>query len=563
MASVLRPGKAAGRKIRSSVRRRRFRRRCLLAGAAFVLALLACSNTYLTASDLAATSMARTGGAPTSPYTTGAIGAGGDPAVQTPTSPPVIPTDTLETQQPTLLPSTATITPNLQFSPTPAPTTGPPILYYTQAGDTLPALAVRFGVEPAQITSPNPIPPTSFLDPGQLLIIPRTLGETTSDRQIMPDSEVVYSPSALDFNVADFVKQAGGYLASYKEYLGSTGWTSGADVIQRVATENSINPRLLLSILEFQSGWVYGQPRNLALTYYPLGYTNADQRGLYAQLTWAVAQLSEGYYGWRQGLIGELTFPDGSSVRPAPSLNAGTLALQYLFSRLYNRLEWNGVLYGDQSLPALHAKMFGDPWVRAQAVEPLFPATLTQPKLILPFYPGQVWSFSGGPHAAWGDPYTGARAALDFAPASTQGGCVKSDMWVLAAASGLVVRSERGVVVLDLDGDGHEQTGWSLMYLHIATDGRIPLGRTVNVGDPIGHPSCEGGQATGTHVHIARKYNGEWILAGGPLPFDLSGWIAHAGADPYQGTLTKGDKTITACPCGSIETNIVRSPDDP
>ncbi len=38
----------------------------------------------------------------------------------------------------------------------------------------------------------------------------------------------------------------------------------------------------------------------------------------------------------------------------------------------------------------------------------------------------------------------------------------------------------------------------------------------------------QGGEVTGTHVHIARKYNGEWILADGPLAFNLEGWITHA-----------------------------------
>jgi LasA protease len=552
---------AAGRRIRSNVRNRRRQRSFFLASLALFAALLACSNSYLTAADIAATSAARTG--VPQQNTLSAIGGGGETfTAHTPVADTLVPTATLEdpaTPTPSLTP---TPTPNPDYSPTPAPTTGPPILYYTQAGDTLPSLAVRFGVNPDEITSPDPISPQSFLNPGQLLIIPRKLGETSSDKQIMPDSEVVFSPSAIDFDVEDFVKKAGGYLSTYQEYLGSTGWTTGAGVIKRVAIENSINPRLLLAILEFQSHWVYGQPRSLAQTDYPMGYINSDAKGLYQQLSWAVMQLSLGYYGWREGLITDLTFPDGSKVRPAPSLNAGTLALQYLFSRLYNRLEWNGVLYGDQSLPALHEQMFGNPWLRAETVEPLFPATLTQPPLILPFYPGHIWSFTGGPHAAWGDPLQGARAALDFAPASIEPGCVKSDEWVLAAASGLVVRSERGVVVLDLDGDGHEQTGWSLLYLHIATDGRVPVGKMVNVGDPIGHPSCEGGTATGTHVHIARKYNGEWILAGGPLPFDLSGWIAHAGPNPYDGTLTKDGKTVTACSCGSIETNIMRTAND-
>jgi LasA protease len=147
---------------------------------------------------------------------------------------------------------------------------------------------------------------------------------------------------------------------------------------------------------------------------------------------------------------------------------------------------------------------------------------------------------------------------LDFAPPSTQTGCVPSDEWVLAAAPGLIVRSGGGVVVLDLDGDGNEQTGWVMLYLHIATKGAVSQGAHVEQGDLIGHPSCEGGIATGTHVHIARKYNGEWILADGPLPFEMSGWVAHAGTKAYQGELVKDGRMVIACPCASKETWIWR-----
>jgi hypothetical protein len=88
-------------------------------------------------------------------------------------------------------------------------------------------------------------------------------------------------------------------------------------------------------------------------------------------------------------------------------------------------------------------------------------------------------------------------------------------------APGLIVRSGNGIVVIDLDGDGYEQTGWAVLYLHIATKDRIALGSWVETGDMIGHPSCEGGVTTGTHVHIARRYNGEWIPADQTLPFVL------------------------------------------
>jgi len=62
---------------------------------------------------------------------------------------------------------------------------------------------------------------------------------------------------------------------------------------------------------------------------------------------------------------------------------------------------------------------------------------------------------------------------------------------------------------------------------------------------------------------MARKYNGEWIPADGPLPFVLSGWVAHAGAKPYQGTLTRDGETVTASTVGSYESRIIRNREEP
>ena len=365
------------------------------------------------------------------------------------------------------------------------------------------------------------------------------------------------SPVAIDLDVKAFIDQAGGYLSTYSEWLGTTQWTTGAQIIERVALENSINPRLLLAILEYQSGWVYGQPASLVATDYPLGYLQANRKGLYAQLAWAVDQLSVGYYGWREGTLTQIEFPDGVSARLAPSLNAGTVALQYYFARAFVIEDWVKTLDPQLGFMALYIKMFGDPWQHDQAYEPLFPVGLEQPPLILPFFVGQLWSMTGGPHGAWA--HAGSQAALDFSPAREVSGCVESDAWVLAAISGVVTRSDNGVVVIDVDGDGDERTGWDLMYLHIATNGRVGLGSRLQTGDLIGHPSCEGGISTGTHVHIARKYNGEWIAADGPLPFNLDGWVAQAGTEPYQGKLIRDGQTVIASIYGSYESRITRT----
>lgn len=468
---------------------------------------------------------------------------------------------------PTLMP-TPTITPVVastqevtETDSTPIPTSGtPPILYYSQSGDTLNAVAARFGVNSAEITSADALPQTGLIDPGTLLVIPDALVEYGPNAQIIPDNEFIFSVSAADFDVEAFVKDADGQLARYREFLGTGGWTTGTQAIQRVARENSINPRLLLALLDFEGKWVTGSPTDILHQKFPMGIEQRFKEGVFIQSVLAVNILYTGYYGWRSGTLTELTFPDGETLRIAPDLNAGTVALQYFFSKLYNKTEWQGVIDPNIGFSAFYTEQFGDPWQRAQNAGYIFPPGLTTPTLVLPFEPNREWAFTGGPHGAW--EHDGPLAAIDFAPVTEKSGCTESEKWLVASAPGLVVRSGDGVIVLDLDGDGYEETGWNLLYLHVATKDRIKLGTWVETDDRIGHASCEGGVSTGTHMHFARKYNGEWVLADGPLPFILSGYIVHNGKAPYEGILTKGDETITAHPSGIASSTIFRKSDE-
>ncbi len=140
----------------------------------------------------------------------------------------------------------------------------PTLLYYTQSGDWLPAVAIRFGVDVDEIASPKILPDNGLLDPGTLLIIPDMLDRSipsTPAVQLVPDNELIFSATAVDFDISTYVKEAGGYLSNYRQYLGSTGWMSGAREIERLAYENSINPRLLLALLDYEANWVRGHPK--------------------------------------------------------------------------------------------------------------------------------------------------------------------------------------------------------------------------------------------------------------------------------------------------------------
>jgi len=101
-------------------------------------------------------------------------------------------------------------------------------------------------------------------------------------------------------------------------------------------------------------------------------------------------------------------------------------------------------------------------------------------------------------------------------------------------------------VIQDLDNDGYEQTGWNILYMHIETRDRVQPDTYVYAGERIGHPSCEGGFSNGTHVHLARKYNGEWISADGSIPFNLDGWVSSGNGYEYDGYLTRGSTVLEA-----------------
>jgi len=431
----------------------------------------------------------------------------------------------------------------------------PPFTYITQPGDSLAALASRFGVRDDEISPAQP--GSGFLTAGQQLSIPNRLGEAPYPSALLPDGAVVYSPQSAGFSIEDYIAQAGGYLSTYQEQVEPGDWESGAEIVRRVALENSINPQLLLAFLEFRSGWVRGQPVNPTQVEYPIGFYVPDNHGLAAELSMAATQLNIGYYGWRAGTLADLIFPDYTHVRVSPALNAGSVALQTLVSKFYrHQQDWVAALYGPKGVMAVYDEMFGDPWQAAARVGPLFPSQVGQPILELPFAPGELWSLTSGPHLAWksGTP----RGALDFAPITGEPACAVSAAWVRASAPGMVVRSEHNAVALDLDGDGLEQTGWVLVYMHTADQDRVGVGTQVDADAPLGHPSCEGGKATGTHVHLVRKYNGEWLAADGPLPMVLSGWIAHARELSYDGTLEKDGQVVSAHPDGSTGSTIVR-----
>jgi phage tail protein X len=424
--------------------------------------------------------------------------------------------------------------------------------YTAQTGDTLPALAARFNTTIDEILQANPgIPNNATTMPsGMPMKMPiYFMALWSSPYKIIPDDAFVYGPTDIGFSTAAYIESQPGWLKSYRVYAGGE-WRSGAQMIDFVSINYSINPKLLLAILEYQGGALtkpeLPSKKNI------LGFSRPYWESPYLQLVIAANTLNNGYYGWRTGKL--LEFDDANQIllRPDPWQNAGSVAVQYYFAQVFSGDEY-AVATGPEGLNQVYNSLFGDPWSLNYE---LIPGSLHQPELLLPFPRDQVWSYTGGPHTGWG---TGQPlAAVDFAPPAENSGCfiANEKNYAVAMADGLVVRSSVDGVALDLDKDGDERTGWVIFYLHLAREERVLLGTELHQGDKIGYPSCVGGHATGTHVHIARKYNGEWIVADSVLPFVMSGWVTHDGSREYLGTLTKNGATVIACDCGDSFTAI-------
>jgi LysM repeat protein len=91
-------------------------------------------------------------------------------------------------------------------------------MYTVMAGDTLAKIARRYGVSVSVIVKANNLENPNLLEIGQVLTVPPPQPEGMgSEFKIIPDSELIYGPATLDFDVSAFVEYHNGYLAHYWE----------------------------------------------------------------------------------------------------------------------------------------------------------------------------------------------------------------------------------------------------------------------------------------------------------------------------------------------------------
>ncbi|MBI1880580.1 MAG: LysM peptidoglycan-binding domain-containing protein, partial [Chloroflexi bacterium] len=226
---------------------------------------------------------------------------------------------------PTAIPSPV---PLIEAMPIPTPA-GPPFSYHVlEEGESLSYISWLYDTPIEELVAMNHLAgPDVIIQTGQSLRIPLHLDALSPQQVLLPDSEVVYGPGYVGFNIKEFIESKAGYLLGYTEYVDDQQLT-GAEIVERVAQQFSVGPRLLLALLEHYGGWVTNPHPTAEAINRMLGPHNPRGESLYLALGWTANRINAGYYSYKRDGFWVFTLADRKRAVTPQGLNAGTVGVQ-------------------------------------------------------------------------------------------------------------------------------------------------------------------------------------------------------------------------------------------
>ncbi len=380
-------------------------------------------------------------------------------------------------------------------------------------------LVLRPGPAPEE-TAPSS--PTPF---GKLYSFP-TSTITGSPPTMLDDGRFLYEPGWGAAEVNRFLAGRSGVLGAWRSWVGDQEVPLG-DVIAGYSLLYGINPKIVLALLEFQSGLVDGPSPSAETLDWAMGYHADDTRGLEAQVHWAVRELFRGTRDYPATALVLL----GGETAPVPAgANMAGYALLRLVGQtgdqaLLQRLQGND----ERSFVQVYQRLFGEDPRRPLAELPLPAARpfLTQPYVGTyevsslfdhhgPFLKedGSLVSHLGveSPGLSY-DGHDGWDYALD------------AGVPVLAAADGLVTWAgnlDDGCATVSQGAILDHGNGYQTIYWHFSQVD-VQIGQQVAQGQQIGLAGASG-CANGPHLHFGVHFLGRET--------DPEGWCGQ-GDDPW------------------------------
>jgi murein DD-endopeptidase MepM/ murein hydrolase activator NlpD len=365
---------------------------------------------------------------------------------------------------------------------------------------------------------------------GVISVVP-TAAQTGSPAPILNDQRFLYAPGWGALEVREFLEGRAGVLGDLQSWVGDREMPL-ADVIAGQCFLYGVNPKVVLALLEIQSGLVDTPAPSPEDLDWAMGYQEEEERGLEAQIIWAVREIFRGMRDYP--VLNTLVLGTGEKLAIPSGTNLGSYAVMRVVaqtggeSRL-RRLEGTG----EKSFVQTYMSLFDeDPRLPMEGLPP--PADvpfLTQPYAGLyevtsifdhqyPFLSSDGVLLSRWGLESKGLPYDGHDGwdyALDFG------------VPVLAAADGVVAWSgnsddgcatvARGVVL------EHER-GYHTIYWHLDRVDVQP-GEKVSQGDILGVAGASG-CAEGPHLHFGVRYLGRRTDPEGWCGSEPDLWASHS-----------------------------------
>jgi len=258
--------------------------------------------------------------------------------------------------------------------------------YVAQSGDNLDLLSLRFGTTPSEILFSNPEIPKDIttLPPGYPMKMPiYYIPFWGPSYQIIPDAAFVYGPDLLDFDLHVFLDSTNGWFKHYGAFIQEK-YRNAAGIIKYYAENYSLNPKLLLALVEYQTGALSNPERDPSQESTFLGFENYHS-SVELQISYAADLLNDGFYRYFNGELTSLVLENGIIENIDPWQNSATVALHYYFSQVYQGEAYKKAI-GPDGFAKTFKDLFGDPWQRNLTV---LPGSLTQPQFILPLKAAQ------------------------------------------------------------------------------------------------------------------------------------------------------------------------------
>ncbi len=385
---------------------------------------------------------------------------------------------------------------------------------------------------PTIVAQLHPTATPTLLPTATAIVVPTALPTVTPQPAIHP----LFDPQRLSYDhgfsgpqIQAFLEARSSPLATARISIGGRAH-SFSEVLTSLSSLYSVSPRLLLSLMDLQSGVLSTPSPSAGQLAWAAGLRNENRQGLFAQLRWLTREVRAGardYALFGPADLPPLTFADGSSLAfpsttdlsryvlsraLAPTTTPGRLeSLLLAVAPTYQRLFDIDPRLAPTDWPPPAAPFLSRPFERTMPVTSFFD------------HDAPFLRENGAIHTFWGRNETNPAFAYDGHTGWDY--AMGPPDRVLAAAPGLVTfagwsddgcATPAGAVIID-HGNGYRTLYWHLARVSVATGETVARGAVVGIAGATG---C----ARGAHLHLQVQYLGRDV--------DPYGWCG-IGPDPW------------------------------